>query len=67
MWELMGKEIRVFTLIWILTGFVCFESSRFVFTGRVFKSLGNHEGSLADVLGNSHRAKGWRSLIDIKF
>lgn len=49
------------------TGYLSYESLRFVITGQVFNSLGNHEGSLADTLGNSYRVKGWNTFMEIKF
>ncbi len=49
------------------SGVLTFESRRLVFTGQVFNSLGNHEGSLTDSLGNSFRAKGWNTFVEFKF
>lgn len=49
------------------SGVLSYESARFVFTGQLFSSLGNYEGSLADTLGNSYRAKGWNTFFEIKF
>lgn len=49
------------------TGFLSYESRRIIVTSQVFNSLGNYEGSLADALGNSYRAKGWNAFAEIKF
>jgi hypothetical protein len=49
------------------TGYLSYESRRIVFTGQVFSSLGNHEGSLADASGNSFMAKGWNTFMEIEF
>ena len=51
----------------IQTGFISFESHGGVFSGQIFSSLGNYEGSLADAKGNSYQAKGWSNFEVIKF
>ncbi|MEY1639890.1 hypothetical protein [Tenuifilum osseticum] len=49
------------------TGFLSYESRRLVLTGQLFRSLGNHEGTLADSLGNSYKAKGLNAFLEVKF
>jgi len=48
------------------SGIFSFQSSALVFTGQLFTTLGNFDGTLADVSGNSYRAKGWNSFAEIK-
>lgn len=44
-----------------------YESERLVLIGQIFNSLGNHEGTLADSLGHSYKAKGWNTLQNLNF
>lgn len=49
------------------SGILSYESERLVLTGQIFNSLGNHEGTLADSLGHSYKAKGWNTFAEFKF
>ncbi|MCB8964686.1 MAG: hypothetical protein H6536_06585 [Bacteroidales bacterium] len=48
------------------SGAVTYENRHFTITGQYFKGVGNHEGDLADTLGNSYKADGYSAFAEVK-